>query len=230
MGWYPGIIGNSGSSGVDLVALCAGSSTFDLNSTITSASVIPKYMFYQKGNVGNIDLPSVISIEESAFQDRLSHSKTSINLPNCVTVAANAFNRFDVPYYADTVLNLPKCTTLGQRAFGTTYSGYGIGYELLNLPKIETIGPWCFQQGIFGTIIIGNSCSSIGNNAFLSVVAESLRCEAVVPPVIGSGASNQSLGFTSIDHIYVPSGSVSAYQSAFGWANYASIIEAIVED
>ena len=95
---------------------------------------------------------------------------------------------------------------------------------------------------------IGKACTSIGNNAFTGCT----RLTSVTIPdsvrSIGSYAFDGCIGLTSVTvnattpptlggtsvfsntnscPIYVPSGSVSAYQTATNWSSYASRIEAI---
>lgn len=81
-------------------------------------------------------------------------------------------------------------------------------------------------QGVKGisSITIPTSVTSIGNNAFDGCSdLTSVTINAVAPPTLGNSAFNNTNNCT----IYVPAGSVSAYQSASGWSSLASRIQAI---
>ena len=73
------------------------------------------------------------------------------------------------------------------------------------------------------SINIPQSITSIGASAFYRCSSlVSVTMESAVPPTLGDdvfGEHNTSL------KIYVPSGSLSAYQSATGWSSYASLLE-----
>lgn len=169
---------------------------------------------YQASTSVTVNLPKVVSIGGSAFKG----SKVSgiIDLPECETIGNNAFESCG----KITGLNLPKLKTLGSLAFGR---GDNKNYDV-NLPLIETIGEQAFR-GIANTnFVIGPNCTSIGKNLFYDGTVTNLYVQATTPPTLsGNFASSTS----NITHIYVPAGSVSAYQAASNWSNYASIIEAM---
>lgn len=55
-----------------------------------------------------------------------------------------------------------------------------------------------------------------------------ITCQAETPPTVPQTAESYFFG-NSIEHIYVPEGSVDAYKDAPGWSTYAEFIEAIPE-
>lgn len=101
-----------------------------------------------------------------------------------------------------------------------------------NLQNIDFTGqiyiPERICQGVgISTLTLPDTIIRIGNYAFYG--SESLTeviSEKSTPPTLGNGALQ---GNTSLQSIYVPDASVSAYQAASGWSTYASIIKGISE-
>ena len=90
---------------------------------------------------------------------------------------------------------------------------------------IEQIGQNCFTATQLSEVVLPSSITSIGNSAFLSNYSlVSVIVRATTPPTLGTNAFNSS---HSDLVIYVPAGSVSAYQSATNWSTYADRIQAI---
>lgn len=236
-------------TGADLLGLAAGNELFDLDdATIqTEATSIPQYMFYGNANVhnislneitnvgtyafkgcgyiGNINLPKCTEIGVNAFLEcRRSSSvyASTINLPKVVTIREQAFREFSInnPNFE---FNLPECTTIESGGFRAVIQTYVFGVKKFNLPKIQTIGQYAFQNVVATDFIMGDAVTSIGRQAFESANITNLYCYATTPPDV----SNSNLGAATISHIYVPSASVDTYKAAAGWSAYASIIEAI---
>ena len=77
------------------------------------------------------------------------------------------------------------------------------------------------------SITIPNSVTSIGDGAFYGCSAfSSITCEAATPPTIGSSAFN---GVSKSIPVYVPCGTVSAYNAAGGWFSFYNIQEPLAE-
>lgn len=96
-----------------------------------------------------------------------------------------------------------------------------VGIEIGN--AITSIGDWAFLtcNGLT-SCTIGSGVTSIGTEAFNGCSGlTSITVNATTPPELGSIAFYD----TNNCPIYVPSGSVNAYQSA--WSDYASRIQAI---
>ena len=126
----------------------------------------------------------------------------SVEIGNCVTsIGDYAFAQCSslkrVNSDVDGVFNIPS---------GVTSIGEGAFYECSGLTSID----------------IPNSVTSIGNVAFFECGSlTSITVNATTPPTLGS----ETFDNTNDCPIYVPSGSVSAYQSA--WRDYSSRIQAI---
>ena len=159
----------------------------------------------------------VTSIGNSAFT--YCTSLTSVTIPNNVTgIGTSAFNSC-ISLTSVTIPN--SVTTIGSKAFthcsGLTSVTIGSG--------VTSIGRSAFSGCTsLSSATIGNSVTSIGTSAFTSCSGlTSVTVLVDTPPTLGSNA------FYNTDcPIYVPSASVSAYQSA--WSDYASRIQAIPND
>ena len=90
--------------------------------------------------------------------------------------------------------------------------------------QLASIGAYAFAGcRSLTSITIPESVTSIGADAFWSCSSlTSVTINAVTPPTLGSRAMP-----SNVRNIYVPTESVSAYQSASGWSSYASKISAI---
>lgn len=124
-------------------------------------------------------------------------SLTSVELPDTLTAIDDS--AFQGCSGLTTLALSAGVTTIGAGAFNGCS-----GLTSLTLPAgMTTIGARCFA-----------SCSGM----------TSLTCLATVPP---SASSNTFSGLPSGCPIYVPAGSVSAYQAATGWSARAADIRAI---
>ena len=157
---------------------------------------------------------SVISIRECAFSG--CYSLTTITIPDSVTsVEQYAFQNC----YSLTTLTIPDgVTIIGHYAFENCYS-----LTTLTIPDgVTSIGQYVFQNCYSITsLTIPDSVTSIEAYTFGNCygMAE-YHLKSTTPPTL----SNTN-AFTSIPDdciIYVPQGSLEAYQAATNWATYAS--------
>ena len=146
-------------------------------------------------------------------------SLTSITIGNSVTsIGQWVFNRCS----GLTSITLPdSVTSIDEWAF----------YGCSNLTSIDfpdnvtTIGKSAMRGcNSLSTVTIGTGVTSIGASVFLNCTGlTSVTIEATTPPSIGVLVFEN----TNDCPIYVPSGSVSAYQSAWSEYEYSSRIQAI---
>ena len=96
--------------------------------------------------------------------------------------------------------------------------------EPIVLPEgLMTIGDNAFSScNLIPAVIIPSTVTTIGNEAFAyCFYITSFRCDAAMPPVVGSGAFN-SVGKDNLT-LQVPEQSVPLYQTANGWADFKRI-------
>jgi hypothetical protein len=195
---------------------CDGLSSVTIPNSVT---IIGNNTFYQCNGLANITIPdSVTSIGQSVFG--FCTGLTSVTIGSGVTsISQNAFQGCGL-----TGVTIPdSITTIGTQAFASclslTSATIGSG--------VTTIGDnafgFCWS---LPTITIPDSVTSIGNYAFYRCSGlTSVTVLATTPATLGTNVFND----TNNCPIYVPSQSVSAYQSATNWSSYTSRIQAIPE-
>lgn len=183
----------------------------------TGATYIGKEAFAYCRSLTNIDIPnSVTSIDESVFLDCESLSSATLS-NNLTSISNKAFEQC----YSLTSIDIPNSvTSVGQQAFSGCYSLTSVTIGT----GVTTIGNHAFYQCTGLTSIeLPDSITSISGNAFESCSGlSSITCLAPTPPSLGDYVFYD----TNDCPIYVPSGSVNTYKSA--WPGYASRIQSIL--
>ncbi len=224
------------SIGTDAFSYCRSLTSIEIPSSVTS---IRDSAFRNCSSLTSIKIPSsVTSIGGSAFSG--CSSLTSIEIPSSVTsIGSYAFSScssltsIEIPSsvtsigesaFSDcsslTSIEIPSSvTSIGARTFSNCSS-----LTSIEIPSsVTSIGNSAFSDcSSLTSIEIPSSVTSIGNYAFSNCSKLStITVKATTPPTLGSSA----IPSNDVTKIYVPSGSVSAYQSA--WSNYKDIIFAI---
>ena len=174
---------------------------------------------------GNIIIPSsvtynsvsysVTSIGNEAFW--YCDGLTSVTIPNSVTsIRESAFDGCS----GLTSVTIPNSVTSIE--YGAFYGCSGLTSVTIG-NSVTSIGDYAFN-GCSGltSVTIGNSVTSIGEWAFESCSGlTSVTCFATRPPQLDYGVFSFSI---SSCVLYVPAGSISAYQSADGWKDFTNIL------
>ena len=229
-------------SGVTSINANVFSDCLSLTSIIIPSGVtsIGNNAFYRCYSLTNIIIPSSVTSIGSAFQ--YCSSLTSIIIPSGVTsIDANAFyNCFSLAS-----ITIPSSvTSIGNGAFSSCYS-----LTNFTIPdSVTNIGTYAFQScysfasitiptgatnigdGMFNgcyslaSIIIPNGVTNIGANAFNGCYGMA-ECHLLptTPPTLAK--TNAFSNISSDCIIYVPQGSLEAYQTATNWSTYASYMQ-----
>ena len=121
-----------------------------------------------------------------------------------------------------------RCTALNNVVLPNTLKdtgyatfSYATALKTIELPQsLETIGNRSFQNTGLTTITIPSGVTNIIDRAFYGCASlTEMKIEATTPPTLAETDSISSATTT----IYIPAGTLSAYQSASNWSNFASM-------
>jgi len=201
---------NSSASGEIIIP-----ASVEYNSVSYSVTSIRYEAFSSCSGLTSVTIPnSVTSIGYQAFWG--CSGLTSVTIPNSVTSIGRAAFLLCSSLTSVTIPN--SVTSIGIEAFSSCS-----GLTSVTIPNsVTSIGDHAFRDCTSLTsVTIPNSVTSIGCQAFYYCTGlTSITCEAITPPTLGSYV------FSSVDRsipLYVPAGSISAYQSA-DWKYYFSNI------
>jgi hypothetical protein len=207
-----------------------------IGSGVTSIS---DYAFFQCYSLASVTIPSgVTSIGNYVFQS--CYSLASVTIPSGVTSISNyvfhscySLANVTIPsgvtsisdYYA-----FFQCYSLASVTIpsGVTSIGYGVIQSCYSLASITipsgvtSISNYAFQSCYsLANVTIPSGVTSIGNGAFYQCTGMAeYHLLPTTPPTLAS--TNVFNSIPSDCKIYVPSASLSAYQSATNWSTYAS--------
>ena len=177
---------------------------------------IGQYTFYNCTNLTKITLPSsVTSIAGYAFAR--CTNLTAITIPDSVTsISVSTFSHC----ISLTSITLPSSlTSIGNSAFS-----YCSGLTSITLPESLTSIDGAAFYGCSGLteITIPEGVTNIYGQAFQNCTnLTTMRVEATTPPKL----DNINAISTATTKIYIPAGTLSAYQSATNWSNFADLFE-----
>ena len=181
-----------------------------------SVTNINNYTFAGCTGLTTITIPnSVISIGVSAFED-------CDNLTN--VVISNSLLRIDnYLFYGCTHLNnvvIPDSVkSIGMYSFQYCKSLTNIKFS----NSITSIGDFAFRGcSKLNNVTLPNSIMDIRTGAFYGCISlTTMTVLATTPPTLVSVDAIS----TATTKIYIPAGTLSAYQSATNWSNFASLFE-----
>ena len=176
----------------------------------------PSPAFYNCARLITVIIPSsVTSVETQAFY-RCS-SLTSINVsPDNITYSSE-----------DGVLFNKDKTTLIRYPAGKSQTTYTMPDSVKNIQGDAAYFNGAFSYSLLTSIVIPSSVTSIGASVFASSNIITITIYATTPPTLSYYFSIEQTIPSTVTNIYVPAESVSTYQSADIWSNFASKISAI---
>ena len=159
---------------------------------------------------------SVTNIGESAFSG--CSSLASVNIGNSVTtIGRDAFHYC----FSLTSLTIPNSvTSIEDVAFSecSSLTSVSIGNSVTNIG----VGAFAACSSLT-SITIPNGVTSIGEFAFADCSSlASITCDATTPPTMYSGTF---LGVSKLIPVYIPCGTISAYNTAQYWDEFTNIQE-----
>ena len=167
-----------------------------------------------KGSTYGSDYSGEVTIPSSVTYGGVTYQVTAIG--------ANAF----MSCHDLTSVNIPTTvTTIGEAAFY-----YCTSLTRVVIPEsVTTIGPWNFYKSDeLTTVILPSTLISMDHNCFGSCPKlTKVTCRATTPPAIGSSCF--ATVYTVQPTLYVPEGSVSAYQANSNWSQCFGSVEAMPE-
>ena len=203
------VMGNTGSNGL---VYCNMLQKVELGRGVTS---IGDGAFNTCLSLASVTIPNgVTSIGDSAFFD--CYSLASVTIPNGVTsIVGGAF--YNCCSLAS--IFIPNgVTSIGDSAFNTCYS-----LASVTIPNgVTSIGDRAFNTCLsLASVTIPNGVTSIVGGAFYNCygMAE-YHLKPTTPPTLSGTNAFKNIPPDCV--IYVPAGSLEAYQTATNWSTYAS--------
>ena len=138
--------------------------------------------------------------------------------------------------YYDGDVDIPVSVTYGDETYAVTaiypwsFSGRNSVVSITLPEGLTTIGDGAFNPcASLTTVALPSTLTSVGTYVLLNDPAlESVYCYASTPPVVATTADGGGCYLVNEDNtatLYVPSGSLSAYQNAPGWSDFSNIVE-----
>ena len=223
---YSGIVtipSSVGYNGVTYQVTGIGNDAFYNCTDLDSVSIPPTVTairhdaFYNCSVLEHVTLPSgLTTIGDNAFH--LCWNLRDITIPDNVEyIGVGAF--MECSNLASVVIG-NSVTTIGQQAFDHCTSLTGVVIP----NSVTTIGKKAFYGcSNLENAVIGSGVTSIGSQAFYSCTnLRNITCKGTTPPTMAASDVFDNSAYTYAT-LFVPNGSLSAYQSANWWRNFTTI-------
>lgn len=161
----------------------------------------------------NITGYDTLRIASIAFYNNYSKP---ITVPKGATIVGDGYDYKNISKR----FAIPKTTSTSLYRFGTSSMYYMLDYVVNE--GVTELTAYAFYYDIsLRKIVLPSTLTTIGNGALQRLYSmQKMYIKAVSPPTLTSGLTFLSANAV----IYVPTGSLSAYQSATNWSSYSSQI------
>ena len=221
-----------------------GFGAFQNCSALTSVTIpsgvtrIEAYVFQYCYSLASVTIPSgVTSIGDYAFQS--CYSLASVMIPSSVMSIGNYAFQFCYPLISVTIPSgvtsignsaFESCSSLASVTIPSSVTSIGSNAFVncrslasVTIPSgVTSIGGYVFRNcSVLASVTIPSGVTSIGNYAFGGCYGmKEYHLEPTTPPTLPDASAFSDNPSDCI--IYVPQGSLSAYQTAAYWSTYAS--------
>ena len=201
---------------------CSNLTSIEIPSSVTS---IDDRAFYNCSNLTSIEIPSsVTSIGDDAFGGCPNIIKTEGELKYLKATVDGVLNEyFAVLNTTSTSISTANINANCKIIAGSAFYNCS-GLTNIEIPSgVTSIGGSAFYNcSSLTSIEIPSNVKSIGSIAFYNCGSlTTMQVEATTPPIL----ENTNAISTATTKIYIPAGTLSAYQSATNWSNFASLFE-----
>ena len=219
-----------------------GERTFQADAKLSSINLsnvekIGNLCFYNCTSLVDVDISGCITLEQGAFTN-CSNLETLTSVSNIVKIGSGNEGAF-------------QSTKISGSLLFTSFAGSTIPVSLLNGTPVAdvqfpssnytSIGAFAFRNTHITSFVVKNGCTTINNHSlsgsyfklidlpstlttwngwvmYQNTSQEVIICRASTPPTINSSAFS---GVPSSCKVYVPSASISSYETATGWSKFA---------
>ena len=200
-----------------------------------AVTTVGDHAFYTCRSLMSVSMPSITTIGNTAFGS--CASLTSVSMPSVTTIGDRAF----IDCSSLVSVNMPVATTIGDEAFYscdaltsvemssvTTIGGWAFRYcsslTSVSMPSVTTIGVAAFEYcSSLTSIDIPASVTMIGDYAFYGCSSlTSVYCHWEQPLECNPGFGDEIFMNATL---YVPTGSIDAYDSVYPWGKFINIEE-----
>ena len=186
--------------------------------------------FYQCANLTSVTIPkSITNIASKAFYECTGLKSLTIADGNSALSFKNNYQFVTSPLesvYIGRDLEYTGGSRVGGNSpfVGTGTSKYSPIKTVVFSDSVTTIGSKLFNYcATLKTVIIGKNVTKIDRTAFAGCSELSIvECKAITPPSCQTSTFEKNMFAT----LYVPEGTLEAYQAAIGWKNFARIVDA----
>lgn len=211
--------------------------SLDLSNLTGNITTIPEN-FFRENRITEIigDFSHITTIGNCAFMngssiDIITYLTDNCNLSfsNITFVGREAFAR----YNHDFTFIAPNCTSIGGGfKYYISFTESYLTEAYLNISEWGNAGEFSLCSKL-NKLTFGSNLTNISFSGIMGYYTSSspstlttLVFKSTIPPTVSSGTAFDPAAFPALAHIYVPAASVSAYQTATNWSQYASIISA----